>query len=325
MPITRNHVVEHRRVALSEQQRELQIKRGLYITDNGGERYAVPVDRKSDPTVFLDRRLWRRKKNRLIALQSDDVVETVYRPGVRFAPRGSHVQKRALAWLRDNVNKEIPYWYYLATLGHDLHVSTYADLQAQHWHQGWAHPFTGTEGMVAPLDPTFASLRDTHFVAHECDLDVCPKAIWPSWEQALVALSGRQGFVEELGWLSGSKVTDIFVSEEIDELVSATASEYADFDQHRVGTSAQAENNNDTDLITTSGIAAVAGTPGDSDPIYTNAGTITADATETWEEHVLGNNITSPAIMDRSLTGGQAVNSSDQVTYTLSLTKNPEA
>ncbi|KKL24278.1 hypothetical protein LCGC14_2416890, partial [marine sediment metagenome] len=55
------------------------------------------------------------------------------------------------------------------------------------------------------------------------------------------------------------------------------------------------------------------------------AGVITADATETWEEEGLFNNTAGAALMDRSLTGGQAVNSSDQVEYTYELTKNPEA
>jgi hypothetical protein len=179
--------------------------------------------------------------------------------------------------------------------------------------------------MAGPLDPAFATLFATHWVAHECDLPACPASLFGSQEQALALLGGQMGFVEDLGFLSAGKVTDAFVSEEIDELVSTTGSEYADFDNHEVGTSSQAESNDDTALIATSGIARAAGTPTDSDPIYQNVGTITADASETWEEHGLFNNTTGVALMDRSLTGGQAVVSSDQVQYTYQLTKNPEA
>ena len=119
-------------------------------------------------------------------------------------------------------------------------------------------------------------------------------------------------------------MTTAFRAEEISELVSATGSEYADFDHAEVGTSSAAEANTQTALTTTSGIARVAGTPTDVDPIYRSVATITADATETWEEHGLFNNTTGVAMMDRSLTGGQAVNSSDQVEYTYEITKNAE-
>jgi len=303
--------VEHRRVPLTEQQHALQLQRGLYVTERG-ERLAVPVDRKSDRTVFLDRQMWER-----------DSEHGIFRPGVKFDPPRTQWQRKTLEFLRDHVHESIPSRYYYATLGHDLHVATWGDLRAVQWHRGWADPFTGEQ--TGPLDPTFQTLHDTHWVEHDCRLEICPAQSLGPWETALRLLSGGVGFVENLGWLSGAKVTDAFVSEEIDELVSATATEYADFDFHEVGTSSQAENNNDTALITTSGIARATGSPTDSDPVYDNAGTVTADATETWEEHGLFNNATSTALMDRSLTGGQAVNSSDQVTYTYSLTKNPEA
>ena len=133
------------------------------------------------------------------------------------------------------------------------------------------------------------------------------------------------GFTENCGWVSGGKVTDAFVSEVIDELVSTAGTEFADFDFHEVGTSAQGEDNNDTALIATTGIARATGAPTDSDPIYQNVGTITADATETFEEHGLFNNVSGAALLDRSTTGGQAVTSSDQVEYTHQTTINPEA
>lgn len=287
---TRNPVVPFRSLPLSEDAWESQRQRGLYVVQRG-ERFAIPVDRTSRPTVFLNRELWRQ-----------NAAGQVFRPGVRSRPTQFAFQHRALAWARDHLHKDIPYWYYLATLGHDLHVSTFANLYGKHWHRGWANPFN-PDRFDAPLDPTF----ETHPAATR------------------YAALPMLGFVEHLGWLSGGKVTTAFVSEEIDELVSTTGTEYADFDFHEVGTSSTAEANSQTALITTSGIARATGTPTDVDPIYRNVGTVTADATETWQEHGLFNNATGAALMDRSLTGGQSVNNLDQVQYTYELTKAAEA
>lgn len=151
----------------------------------------------------------------------------------------------------------------------------------------------------------------------------CPARLY-SWDSYLEISQSQVGFIEDQGWLSGALVTDAFVSEIVDELVSATSSEFADFDYHEVGTSSTAESNDHTALQATSGIARATGSPTDSDPDYVNVATITADASETWEEHGIFNNVTSVAMMDRNLTGGQAVTSSDQVEYTYTLTVNPE-
>lgn len=273
------------RVTLGERDHKLQLRRGIYTIERG-EPLAIPNDKLSEPGIWKGRKLW---------VQDEQL--RVFRPGVRFKPPGTGMHKKILTLLRDKVNSNIPYWYYLAVLGHDLHVSTWGDLYARHWHAGWTNPFNPDEWDM-PLDPTF---------------------------ETNPAASAILGFTEELGWISGGKVTDAFVSEEIDELVSTTGTEYADFDFHEVGTSTQAENNNDTALITTTGIARATGTPTDSDPIYQNVGTITADTTESFEEHVLANNSSGATIMDRSLTGGQGVDSGNQVEYTYQLTKNPEA
>lgn len=263
-----------------------------------------------------------------------------YRTGAVAAPGRSHWQQKTLAWLRDNVHQDVPVRYYTATLGHDNHVSTYADLYAKHWHTGWASPFDDGTGntLQGPLDPDFTTFFATHWrdnrqEQHDhwatCRLgSMCPAIgqTSPASKAALLETMRRQrGFIENLGWLSGAKVTSAFVSEEIDELVSATASEYADFDYHEVGTSSTAESNAHTALQTTSGIARATGTPTDADPIYQSVATITADATETWEEHGIFNNSSGAAMMDRNLTGGQAVVPSDQVQYTYQLTKNPES
>ena len=72
-------------------------------------------------------------------------------------------------------------------------------------------------------------------------------------------------------------------------------------------------------------IALVAGTQvddGGDPPTYTSVATITADATETWEEHGMVST-TTDSLFDRNLTSGQSVNSSD-TQYTLVETVNPE-
>lgn len=311
---SRHPVVLDRALPLTERDHELQIQRGNYITDRG-ERFAIPSDHIRRPDEYKHRQLWQRLPD-----------GSVGRVGVRLRAPSTDLHRRVLSWARDHVDERIPQWWYLATLGHDLHVSTYASLYGKHWHAGWANPLD-PYNLEAPLDPTFDTMYRTHFAkAHDCRLGLqCPANIWTSFEAFQRAASSVRGFTENLGLLSAGKVTDAFVSEEIDELVSTTGTEYADFDFHEVGTSTQAENNNDTALITTTGIARATGSPTDADPIYRNVGTITADATETWQEHGLFNNSSGAALMDRSLTGGQSVASPDQVQYTYELTKNPEA
>lgn len=311
------------RVALSEEAAERQIARGIYEVSRG-ERYAIPVDdihalqdgrrgffgaKTVTALTFLNRDLWRR-----------NAAGQVYRPGTQMeAPGWDWVPQ---AWRAANrlTGGRATHYRNLLAFGHDVHVTTYANLFGRHWHRGWANPFE-PENFDLPIDLNFKTFVDTHKGEHDCRLEalglVCPKGALPEGPYL--------GFIEDLGWLSGAKVTDAFVSEEIDELVSTTGTEYADFDSHEVGTSTQVESNDDTALIVSSGIARAAGTPTDSDPIYQSVATVTADVTESWEEHALFNNTTGAAMMDRNLTGGQSVNSSDIVEYTYQLTKAPEA
>lgn len=332
-PSTARHpVVPSRTVGLSESMRAQQILKGIYV-ERDGVKYALPIDSWADRTVWQGAKMW-----------ADGPVMP-HRIGARAKAPRTDFHKRTLAWLRDNVHQDIPARYYRAVLGHDLHVSTYADLYGKHQHMGWASPFDPGDGssVRAPLDPTFQTFFRTHwpdspaggsgesFGEHwaTCRLGAgCPsreRVDVGSRLRLLEEMQGQRGFVENLGWLSGAKVTSAFVSEEIDELVSATGSEYADFDYHEVGTSSTAESNAHTALQTTSGIARATGTPTDADPIYRSVATVTADTSETWQEHGIFNNSTGPAMMDRNLTGGQAVVGSDQVQYTFELTKNPES
>ena len=56
------------------------------------------------------------------------------------------VQQRVLAFLRDRVNPGIPRAWYRTVLGHDVHVSTYAELYVRHYHATQRDPFTGERG-----------------------------------------------------------------------------------------------------------------------------------------------------------------------------------
>lgn len=328
-PVARHPLVPTRQLPLTERLRALQILKGLYV-EVDGEKYALPIDSWKDRTVFLGQKMW------------VDGPKFPHRVGVKARPPRSLWQQKTLAWLRDNVSENIPPRYYRATLGHDLHVATWGDLYAKHWHAGWASPFDSGAGesVRGPIDPTFATAVKTHWdIVNDdglrtttfehwraCRLgDGCPAKQFRRPEQLVEEWGRARGFVENLGWLSGAKVTSAFVSEEIDELVSTTGTEYADFDFHEVGTSSTAESNAHTALQTTTSIARATGTPTDADPIYRSVATITADTSETWQEHGIFNNSTATAMMDRNLTGGQAVVSTDQVQYTYELTKNPEA
>lgn len=55
-------------------------------------------------------------------------------------------QQRLLAWLRDHINPGIPRAWYRLVLGHDLHVSTWAELFMRHYHATERDPFTGKMG-----------------------------------------------------------------------------------------------------------------------------------------------------------------------------------
>lgn len=316
---SRHPNVPYRRVALTEAQAEVQHQRGLY-TVKGGMWLPIPADSIKSPTVFLNRDMWR-----------EDDQGRIYRPGAKFEAPGSSVQQKVLAWLRDNVHESIPSRYYQLVLGHDLHVSLYGNLFARHFHAGWANPFN-PDKLEAPIDPRFTTFFATHFgpKAHELTRGVCKlgmkcPALLKTEGAWRAEFSSIVGFIETVGWISGAKVTTAFRDEIIDELVSTTGTEFADFDFHEVGTSTTAENNTHTALQTTSGIARATGTPTDSTPDYDNVATITADATESWEEHGIFNNSSGAAMMDRNLTGGQSVNSSDQVEYDFALTVNAES
>jgi len=192
---------------------------------------------------------------------------------------GPSAQQQLLTWLRDNVSPEIPRAYYRAVLGHDLHVSTWAELYVKHFHATERDPFTG-----------------------------------------------ELGWLEDVGRVSSGKVTTAFRDFEIDQLIAETSA-YGDFKFHEVGTSAAAEANTQTALTTTTGIARVTGTQVEAAAdIYRSVATVTADTSETWQEHGLFNASTSGTMMDRSLISPTvAVVNLDTVTFTYEVTKTAEA
>lgn len=293
--------VEHRRVPLSESRADLQVQRGLYTVQRG-EKFAIPVDRLSAPKIYLNRSLWRQ-----------DDQGRVFRPGVKMEPTNWTFPDKAKVWLAEHVHEDIPYWIYMLTMGHDVHTSTHGDLWAKHYHRNWVNPFN-PELLDAPLDVSEAGQSAATIALRRM-------------------VAGSQGFVEDCGWVSGGKVVNDHIVQQTgayaDAAGSGDSAAWNDYNEHEVGTDATAEDRDQSALIATSGIALTAGTQvdngaGTNDSSYTTVATITADATETWEEEGVFET-PGDVLMDRSTTGGQSVNSSDQVQYTYTITTNSEA
>lgn len=156
---------------------------------------------------------------------------------------------------------------------------------------------------------TRATLHVRQYHAHELD-----------------PFTGRVGWWENIGLVSGHKVTVAFRDFEIDCLV-ADSTTYGDFKYHEVGTSTQAEANTDTTLVVTTGIAREAGTQVEAAVNqYQSVATVTADTGETWNEHGVFNASTNGVLIDRSvLSPAAVVVASDTVQFTWTLTKNAEA
>lgn len=60
---------------------------------------------------------------------------------LRNRPQGPPLQTKILAWLADHVHPDLPRRYYEAVLGHDLHVSVWAELYVRHHHTYERDPF----------------------------------------------------------------------------------------------------------------------------------------------------------------------------------------
>lgn len=119
-------------------------------------------------------------------------------------------------------------------------------------------------------------------------------------------------------------VTTDFRDDIVDNLITDVVA-FGNYNFHEIGTNNQAESNGDSALITSSGITLVAGTQvEDAANIYESVATITADATETWQEHGIFNIITAGIMMDRNTFGGVAVVNLDTLETTYRITFNAE-
>ncbi len=138
--------------------------------------------------------------------------------------------------------------------------------------------------------------------------------------------TGEQGWLENVGRVSSGKVTTAFRDFVSAQLVT-DSTVIGDFKYHEVGTDATAEANSQTALIVTTGIARVAGTQTNpTAPTYQSVATITADTSETWQEHGLFSASSGATLMDRSVISPTvAVVNLDTVTFTYVLTLNAEA
>jgi hypothetical protein len=156
----------------------------------------------------------------------------------------------------------------------------------------------------------FAQLYVEHFHAGEPD-----------------PFTGSMGWRENVGQVSCGKVTTAFRDFEALMLVT-DATTMGDYKFHRVGTSATAEANTDTALITDAGLEGTGNQTNPSASTYQTVATVTADTTETWQEHSLRNatGASGGTMMDRSLISPTvAVVNLDTVTFTYVLTKTAEA
>lgn len=110
---------------------------------------------------------------------------------------GPSFQEKTLAWLRDNVHRGIPRAYYLAVLGHDLHVSEWAELFVRHYHNDggwWENKGRVSVGKVTVAFRNFETtnlVTDTtlygDFKWHEVGLSSTPEL---NTETALAATTG---------------------------------------------------------------------------------------------------------------------------------------
>ena len=134
--------------------------------------------------------------------------------------------------------------------------------------------------------------------------------------------------MENVGLVGRAKVTTEFRDFQVDELVAET-SEWGDFKFHRPGLTATGEANTDTVLASDAGLTAT-GTQGEgsSSDIYKSVATVTADTSETWNEHVINSQTGAGGgkLMDRTaFTPTVSVVNLDTVEFTYELTVNAEA
>lgn len=137
--------------------------------------------------------------------------------------------------------------------------------------------------------------------------------------------TGELGWLENVGRVSQGKVTTAF-RDFLSNQLRTDSTVIGDFKYHEVGTDNTAEANSQTALIATSGIARVSGTQAGTAPDYVSVATVTADTSETWQEHGLFSASSGATLMDRSLISPTvSVVASDTVQFTYTLTMAAES
>jgi len=261
---------------------------------------------------------WVRERPRLVQDQRYGHYRADRAARLLQSVRAEPWQPKVLAFLRDHVNRRIPRLYYKAVLGHDIHLTTAALLHVRYFHAGRPDPFTGVLGQSViryhvdslPKDGLYEEIR--RFTSKQGDTFV----------EVL-----RVGWWENIGLVSEDKVTTAFRNFEVDQLQAET-SVYGDFKFHRPGTSGAAEANTETALVTDAGLEATGTQTESAADVYQSVATVTADTTETWQEHSVRNatGAAGGTMMDRNLlVPTVAVVSPDTVEFTFSLTKTAES
>lgn len=134
------------------------------------------------------------------------------------------------------------------------------------------------------------------------------------------------GSVVDYGVVSRRLVTTAFRDAIVGALAGGAAySAFADFKYHDSGTGSTAEANNQTALVTPTGVARAEGTQVDAAPIYRSVATITYNDTYSITEHGLFNASSSGVLMDRSVFSGIDVDENDQITFTYEITFSAES
>lgn len=139
--------------------------------------------------------------------------------------------------------------------------------------------------------------------------------------------TGQYGWLENCGRVSRGKVTTAFRDFNATNFVTDSTT-FGDFKFHRPGLGTTAEANTQTALTTDAGLEATGNQTNPTASTYQSVGTVTADTTETWEEHSIRNatGAAGGTMLDRSLISPNvAVVNLDTVQFTYVLTLNAEA
>jgi hypothetical protein len=100
-------------------------------------------------------------------------------------------QQAVLAWLRDNVHPGLPRAYYKALLGHDLHISTFAQLYVEHFHASEPDPFTGRLGWTENVGQVSCGKVTTAFRDFEAGQLVTESSIYGDFKYHEVGTSNQ--------------------------------------------------------------------------------------------------------------------------------------